>query len=79
VKPGHKVLAGEPIASVFARDPAGVQTGFEALRQAIAIADRLSERPLPLVSHRVTRDGVETLGSLEKKGGRGAGASARKR
>ncbi len=79
VKPGHKVLAGEPIASVFARDPAGVELAFDALRQAIVVADRLSERPLPLVSHRVTRDGVEPLGTTEKKGGRGASASARKR
>jgi pyrimidine-nucleoside phosphorylase len=79
VKPGDKVLSGEPIASVFARDPAGVQLGFDALRQAIAIGDRLSERPLPLVSHRVTRDGVEPLAATAKKGGRGARASARKR
>jgi pyrimidine-nucleoside phosphorylase len=74
VKPGDKVLAGEPIASVFARDAAGIQTGFEALSRAIAIGDRLVERPLPLVSHRVSRDGVETLAPLAKKG-----APARKR
>ncbi|HSD33155.1 MAG TPA: thymidine phosphorylase [Gemmatimonadales bacterium] len=67
VKPGDKVLAGEPIASVFARDAAGIQTGFEALSRAIAIGDRLVERPLPLVSHRVSRDGVETLAPLAKK------------
>ncbi|MGE5760393.1 MAG: thymidine phosphorylase, partial [Gemmatimonadota bacterium] len=67
VKPGDKVLAGEPIASVFARDVAGIQTGFEALRRAIVIGDRLLERPLPLVSHRVSRDGVEALASLAKK------------
>jgi pyrimidine-nucleoside phosphorylase len=79
VKPGDKVLSGEPIASVFARDAAGVQLGFDALRQAIVIGDRLSERPLPLVSHRVTRDGVEPLAASAKKGGRGASASGRKR
>ncbi|HEY6109027.1 MAG TPA: thymidine phosphorylase [Gemmatimonadales bacterium] len=67
VKPGDKVLAGEPIASVFARDAAGIQTGFEALARAIAIGDRLVERPLPLVSHRVSRDGVETLAPLARK------------
>src|SRR6266542_2410094 len=61
VKPGDKVLAGEPIASVFARDAAGVEAGYEALTQAIVIADRLTERPLPLISHRVTKDGVEEL------------------
>jgi pyrimidine-nucleoside phosphorylase len=67
VKPGDKVLAGEPIASVFARDPAGIQIGFEALTRAITIGDRLVERPLPLVSHRVSKDGVETLTPADKK------------
>jgi thymidine phosphorylase len=61
VKPGDKVPAGEPIASVFAKDPAGIKLGFEALQQAIVIGDKLGEKPLPLISHRVTRDGVEEL------------------
>src|SRR5439155_186443 len=34
VKPGDKVPSGEPIASVFAKDPAGIKLGFEALQQA---------------------------------------------
>jgi pyrimidine-nucleoside phosphorylase len=55
------VLAGEPIASVFAKDAGGVTTGLEALAQAIVIGDKLTEKPLPLVSHRVTRAGVEEL------------------
>src|SRR6266480_2977633 len=61
VKPGDKVPAGEPIASVFAKDPAGIKLAFEALQQAIVIGDKLIEKPLPLVSHRVTNDGVEEL------------------
>jgi pyrimidine-nucleoside phosphorylase len=61
VKPGDKVLAGEPIASVYARDASGVQLGCEALGRAIQIALRLAEEPLPLVSHRVTKSGVEDL------------------
>ena len=61
VKPGDKVLAGEPIASVYARDASGVQLGCEALGRAIQIALRLAEEPLPLVSHRVTQNGVEDL------------------
>jgi len=65
VKPGDKVLSGEPIASVFARDPAGIQTGFDALARAITVGDRLTEKPLPLVSHRVTRAGVETIGGAK--------------
>ncbi|MGH7674995.1 MAG: thymidine phosphorylase, partial [Gemmatimonadales bacterium] len=60
-KPGDKVLQGEPIASVFARDAAGVEIGFEALRRAIEIGDKPGERALPLVSHRVTAAGVEEL------------------
>src|SRR5688572_1401491 len=64
VKPGDKVLEGEPIASVFAKDAGGIQTGFEALAAAIVIGDKLgaADKPLPLVSHRVTRAGVEELG-----------------
>ncbi len=61
VNPGDKVPAGEPIASVFAKDPAGIKLGFEALQQAIVIGDKLTEKPLPLISHRVTKDGVEEL------------------
>jgi pyrimidine-nucleoside phosphorylase len=61
VKPGDKVLEGEPIASVFAKDADGIRTGFDALKQAIVIGDKLKEKPLKLVSHRVTRAGVEEL------------------
>ena len=60
-KPGDKVLEGEPIASVFAKDADGIRAGFEALAQAIVIGDKLKEKPLKLVSHRVTRAGVEVL------------------
>ena len=61
VKPGDKVLAGEPIASVFARDPNGIKLGFEALGRSIGIGDKLAEKPLPLISHRISKDGVEDL------------------
>jgi pyrimidine-nucleoside phosphorylase len=56
-KPGDVVQQGEPLATVFARDRAGVETGLATLRQAIAIADE-AELPLPLISHRVTAAGV---------------------
>ncbi|HEY7026093.1 MAG TPA: thymidine phosphorylase, partial [Gemmatimonadales bacterium] len=59
VKPGSKVIAGEPIASVFARDKAGVEIGLAALSRAIKFTG--TSNPLPLVSHRITVDGVETL------------------
>jgi thymidine phosphorylase len=57
-KPGDWVEAGEPIATVFARDDAGVRAGTAALRDAIRIADE-AEPPLPLISHRVTAAGAE--------------------
>ena len=62
VKPGDKVLEGEPIASVFAKDNDGIQMGYEALAAAIVVGDKLTKKALPLVSHRVTRAGVEELG-----------------
>lgn len=59
VKPGDTVNEGEPIASVFARDKAGVDLGFRALSQAITIGG--TPHIQPLISHRVTVDGVEEL------------------
>src|SRR5664279_349790 len=58
VKPGDWVEMGEPIASVFARDEAGLRAGADALREAIRIGDE-AEPPLALISHRVTAKGVE--------------------
>jgi hypothetical protein len=55
------VIEGEPIASVFAQDRAGVERGFEALRAAIVVGQKLTEKPVPLISHRVTKSGVEEL------------------
>ncbi len=60
VRPGDWVELGEPMASIFARDRAGVESGRAALRSAICVADE-ADPPLPLVSHRVTTDGVELL------------------
>jgi thymidine phosphorylase len=57
-KPGDWVDAGEPLATIFARDAAGIDAGRAALRQAIRIADEVPA-PLPLVSHRVSAAGVE--------------------
>ena len=57
VKPGDAVRAGEPIASVFARDEAGVAIGMAALREAVTIGERGSLTPL--ISHRITAQGVE--------------------
>ena len=56
-KPGDQVRAGEPLASVFARDGAGVEIGMAALHEAIVIGDE--GRLTPLITHRITADGVE--------------------
>jgi pyrimidine-nucleoside phosphorylase len=57
-RPGDWIEAGEPMATIFARDRAGVGSGRQALRAAFVIADE-AELPLPLISHRVTSNGVE--------------------
>jgi pyrimidine-nucleoside phosphorylase len=58
-RPGAKVLKDEPIASVFARDAAGIALGLTALREAIRIGP--PQPLLPLISHRVTTAGTEAL------------------
>ena len=57
-KPGDWVEAGEPLATVFASDRSGIESGRGTLRTAIVIADE-ADPPLPLVSHRVTAAGAE--------------------
>ena len=57
-KPGDWVEAGEPLATVFASDRSGIESGRATLRSAIVIADE-ADPPLPLVSHRVTAAGAE--------------------
>ena len=57
-RPGDWVEAGEPLATIFSHDRAGISIGRSALRAAVAIADE-AEPPLPLISHRVTANGAE--------------------
>jgi pyrimidine-nucleoside phosphorylase len=57
-RPGDWVEAGDPLATIFARNREGIDAGRETLSSAIAIADE-AEPPLPLISHRVTTAGVE--------------------
>ena len=61
-RPGDWVEQGEAIATIFARDRAGIASGRATLRSAISLADE-ADLPLPLVSHRVSAVGVEVLGS----------------
>jgi pyrimidine-nucleoside phosphorylase len=60
VKPGDRVERGQPIATVFAGKPAKAEAAVEALRQAIRIGEKVVPC-LPLISHRVTANGVEEL------------------
>jgi pyrimidine-nucleoside phosphorylase len=61
VKPGDRVRAGEPLASVFARDREGIEVGLVGLREAVEIGD--GGKLTPLITHRVTAAGVEVLAS----------------
>jgi pyrimidine-nucleoside phosphorylase len=60
-KPGDRVEAGEPLATIFASDQAGIDAGLAVLQKAITVADEV-DMPLPLVSHKVTRNGVAKYG-----------------
>ncbi len=59
-RPGDWVEQGEPLATIFAKDRAGIEGGRLTLRNAIQIADEANP-PLPLISHRVSSAGIETL------------------
>jgi pyrimidine-nucleoside phosphorylase len=59
-KPGQPVSKGEPIATIHARSEDKAQRAIDALRRAVPIVDH-AVTPLPLVSHRVTAEGVQVL------------------
>ena len=59
---GDAVRAGDALATIHARDAAGLDAGRRALDEAVRITDE-APAPLPLVSHRVTAAGVEVLAS----------------
>lgn len=61
VKPGDPVDRGDPMAVVHARDESGIETAIAALDGAVRIGTERPDPPLPLVSHRVTATGVETI------------------
>lgn len=60
-RPGDFVRKGEPLATVYASNGAGIAAGLKALTEAVRIAEE-AEPPLPLISHRVTEAGVEQYG-----------------
>lgn len=60
-KPGATIHEGETIATIHARDSSTAARAAQTLDHAITIADAIDTPPLPLVSHRITAAGVETL------------------
>ena len=61
-RPGDRVERGAPLATVFAASTDDAEEALAALRDAIAIAESPpAHTPLPLISHRVTAEGVEEL------------------
>jgi pyrimidine-nucleoside phosphorylase len=60
-RPGQRVTKGEPLASIYARDAAGLEIARAALAQSVDIGDGPAEM-LPLIAARVTAKGVETPG-----------------
>ena len=59
-RPGQKVSRGEPLASIYARDEAGLALAFRTLTEAVRIGDGVAS-PLPLIAERLTATGAETL------------------
>ena len=59
-RPGAAVDKGEPLASIYARDDAGVEIARKALQQSIEIGDEDPEVP-PLIAARVSAKGFEQL------------------
>jgi pyrimidine-nucleoside phosphorylase len=59
VKPGDHVAAGDVIAVIHARTSAQLVPAEVAIRGAIAVGEAAS--PRPLISHRVSKSGVERL------------------
>ena len=59
-KPADHVLKGQTLATIHARNKEDLDTGRSLLEQAIVVSDS-APPPLPLVSHRITTRGVETL------------------
>jgi pyrimidine-nucleoside phosphorylase len=59
-QPHDRVKKGERLATIHAQTKKDLETGRSVLGKAIVIADS-APAPLPLVSHRITASGVETL------------------
>jgi thymidine phosphorylase len=53
-KPGQRVERGQPLATVHARDAAGLRLGLTALTESIVIGDEAPEAT-PLILQRLDR------------------------
>lgn len=62
VQPGQQVGEGAPLATIHARTEAALEQACRAVDAAIAVRGEPGAPPLPLVSHRVSSNGVELLG-----------------
>jgi pyrimidine-nucleoside phosphorylase len=60
VRPGLRVEVGDPLATVHAADEASAEAAAAALRSAVRIGEG-EPRPRPLISHRLTSAGTESL------------------
>jgi len=61
VKPGDRVEAGQPLATLYAAGEHLLKQGAQLLEEAIAIGGQ-PRPPMPLIYARITKDGVERLG-----------------
>jgi pyrimidine-nucleoside phosphorylase len=61
VEHGSEVDPGDPLVEVHAADEASAGRALGAIRAAIRIGEPSAVGPRPLISHRVTGDGVERL------------------
>lgn len=57
--PGQRVAAGDRLATVHARTEADAASAVAAIGRAIIIGERAA--PLALISHRITREGIDVL------------------
>jgi thymidine phosphorylase len=60
-RPGQRVERGEPLASIYARDEAGLALAVRTLGEAVRIGEGKPD-PLPLIGERLTAAGAERLG-----------------
>ena len=61
VRPGDAVEAGQPLASIYAGNADTLRLGLSALSRALRLSPEPPAPALPLISHRVSTGGVETL------------------